>query len=215
MGLFRDCPSTRTIRPPRTRIEPTFQNDKSLIDTQSDSLCACADKPRGWAEAARRTSRRRQPPLRQQVAHKPLLVEQHGRDGRQTLTQQEHGRRVWHKSEASVLSCLGVCRMCRCALLYGCSGASNDLTRGGYEAGVHAATLRLPCCLLFPTLHRTRMRTTKVGLVKRQGRGVVGRRERGRGQATGNRTPPKRKKTSERRSVCAATRKTICPSGLV
>ena len=39
MGLFRDCPPTRTIRPPRTRIEPTFQNDKSLIDTQSDSLC--------------------------------------------------------------------------------------------------------------------------------------------------------------------------------
>ena len=55
---------------------------------------ACADKPRGWAEAARRTSRRRQPPLRQQVVYTPLLAEQHGRDGRQTLTQREHGRRV-------------------------------------------------------------------------------------------------------------------------
>ena len=55
---------------------------------------ACADKSRGWAEAARRTSRRRQPPLRQQVVYKPLLAEQHGRDGRQTLTQREHGRRV-------------------------------------------------------------------------------------------------------------------------
>ena len=31
-------PSTRKIRPPRTRIETTFQNDKLLIGTQSDSL---------------------------------------------------------------------------------------------------------------------------------------------------------------------------------
>ena len=38
-------PSTRTIRPPRTPLEPTFQNDKSLIDTQSDSLCT--SEPRG------------------------------------------------------------------------------------------------------------------------------------------------------------------------
>ena len=34
---------------------------------------ACADKSRGWAEAARRTSRRRQPPLRRQVVYKLLL----------------------------------------------------------------------------------------------------------------------------------------------
>ena len=32
-------------RPPRTPLEPTFQNDKSLIDTQSDSLCT--SEPRG------------------------------------------------------------------------------------------------------------------------------------------------------------------------
>ena len=32
-------PSTRKHRPPRTPLKPTFQNDKSLIDTQSDSLC--------------------------------------------------------------------------------------------------------------------------------------------------------------------------------
>ena len=33
-------PSTRKNRPPRTPLKPTFQNDKSLIDTQSDSLVA-------------------------------------------------------------------------------------------------------------------------------------------------------------------------------
>ena len=43
-------PSTRTIRPPRTRIEHTFQNDKSLIDTQSDSLCT--SEPRGSIETS-------------------------------------------------------------------------------------------------------------------------------------------------------------------
>ena len=32
-------PSTRKNRPPRTPLKPTFQNDKSLIDTQSASLC--------------------------------------------------------------------------------------------------------------------------------------------------------------------------------
>jgi len=32
-------PSTRKHRPPRTPLKPTFQNDKSLIDTQSASLC--------------------------------------------------------------------------------------------------------------------------------------------------------------------------------
>ena len=34
---------------------------------------ACADRSRGWAEAARRTSRRRQPPLREQVIIKLLF----------------------------------------------------------------------------------------------------------------------------------------------
>ena len=34
---------------------------------------ACADESRGWAEAARRTSRRRQPPLREQVDIKLLF----------------------------------------------------------------------------------------------------------------------------------------------
>jgi len=38
-------PSTRKHRPPRTPLKPTFQNDKSLIDTQSDSLCT--SEPRG------------------------------------------------------------------------------------------------------------------------------------------------------------------------
>ena len=38
-------PSTRKNRPPRTPLKPTFQNDKSLIDTQSDSLCT--SEPRG------------------------------------------------------------------------------------------------------------------------------------------------------------------------
>ena len=38
-------PSTRKNRPPRTPLKPTFQNDKSLIDTQSDYLCT--SEPRG------------------------------------------------------------------------------------------------------------------------------------------------------------------------
>ena len=55
------------------------------------------------------------------------------------------------------------------------------------------------------------MRTTKVSLVKRRGRGVVEREGEGRQQGTGPHHTS-RKEKNERRSVWAATGKTICPS---
>ena len=36
-----------------------------------------------------------------------------------------------------------------------CSRASNDLTRGAVRQGCTQHALHLPCCLLFPTRHRT------------------------------------------------------------
>ena len=72
---------------------------------------ACADKSRGWAEAARRTSRRRQPPLRQKVVHKLLLSNMITPQGSEDVIEGkgEQGRRVWPKERASVLSCLCGC----------------------------------------------------------------------------------------------------------
>ena len=73
---------------------------------------ACADKSRGWAEAARRTSRRRQPPLRQQVVLKLLLNNMITPQGAADViegSQGEQGRRVWPKERVSVLSCLRGC----------------------------------------------------------------------------------------------------------
>ena len=53
---FEASPSTRKNRPPRTPLEPTFQNDKSLIDTQSDSLCTSEPRgPRPLSQPLRRT----------------------------------------------------------------------------------------------------------------------------------------------------------------
>ena len=68
-------PSTRKNRPPRTPLKPTFQNDKSLIDTQSASLCPsvqslpnvsyrCATRQAAQGQGRSRFALRAQPPGR-------------------------------------------------------------------------------------------------------------------------------------------------------
>ena len=73
--------------------------------------------------------------------------------------------------------------------------ASNDLTRGGCEAGVHAATLHLPSCLPFSRATEVSVYAPlKVSFVRRRGRGVVGREGEGRQQGTGPHQRGKRAK---------------------
>ena len=72
---------------------------------------ACADRSRGWAEAARRTSRRRQPPLREQVYMKLLFNNMITAQWTSDVIEgkESKGRRVWPKERVSVLSCLRGC----------------------------------------------------------------------------------------------------------
>ena len=98
---------------------------------------------------------------------------------------------------------VGCCRDC-------CSGASNDLTRGAVGQGCTQQPC-LVCCFQRATCV-TRMRTAQ-GFPRQKagGWGVVRREGEGRQQGTGP-PPHQQERKNERRSVWAATRKTICPS---